>query len=187
MSEHDLTNQELTRAITEMIGEGNLSSFDLFRQMKITGHLLTRLTGADTEEGRISSARMRLLMRLALHHRLTGEGLSPSEISRFLGVSRNTVSSLLNGLEEQGLVTRDLHPTDRRQFIITLTPEGQRLHATHAPRFAHYMKNVFSALTPDEQATLLDLLKKLNTGMCQMVECHDQPAGAVDDPPEETL
>ena len=155
-----------------MVGKANMLYFDLFRQIKITGHLLGSLTGADTTEGRLSSARMRILMRLAVEKKRGGVGLSPSDLSRFLGVSRNTVSALLNGLEDQNLVARDLHPTDRRQFIITLTPEGENVYTTHSPKFAHYLEQIFSALTHDEQNILLDLLTKLNAGMKQQL---DQP------------
>src|SRR6202023_114521 len=36
------------------------------------------------------------------------------------------VTSLVDGLEERGLVERRLHPTDRRAKTIALTPEGDR-------------------------------------------------------------
>jgi DNA-binding MarR family transcriptional regulator len=89
------------------------------------------------------------------------QGLLPSELSRFLGVSRNTVSALLNGLEEQGLIERHLHPTDRRQFLIRITPGGHDLVCARAPEFGAFVASMFEVLSLEERATLLALLDKL--------------------------
>ena len=52
-------------------------------------------------------------------------GLAPSELSTLIGVGRNTVSTLLEGLERQGFISRELDPADKRKFIIRLTATGE--------------------------------------------------------------
>jgi DNA-binding MarR family transcriptional regulator len=52
--------------------------------------------------------------------------LEPREISRFSGLSRAAVSSVLNTLERDGLVERHRESADRRLVTVRLTAEGER-------------------------------------------------------------
>ncbi len=60
-------------------------------------------------------------------------GLTPSEIARSQHVSRNTISSLLRGLEEQGMIQRS-DPEDLRGFRIHLTPSEGIIFINLPPR-----------------------------------------------------
>ncbi|NLX09278.1 MAG: MarR family transcriptional regulator [Chloroflexi bacterium] len=157
--------------MASIFGLDDLTPLHLFRHLYFITNLFGQITGDYRKEGRISAARMRLLMRLEIGQELgEEEGLSPSDLSQYLGVSRNTVSALLNGLEEQGLVERHLHPTDRRQFLIRITPVGKaRLHE-HAPQFAAFVNSLFGDLSADEQQALLALLDKLFTYLVQRAQ-----------------
>ena len=66
-------------------------------------------------------ARMRLLG--ALHCK--GPQIM-SSISEELGVTRRNVTALVDALEEEGLVRRKPHPTDRRATVIEMTGRGER-------------------------------------------------------------
>ncbi|MEU6257897.1 MarR family transcriptional regulator [Streptomyces sp. NPDC047043] len=54
-----------------------------------------------------------------------GESLSQVEAAGRLGVDRTTMVSLVDGLEDQGLVERRRSPQDRRKNIVELTPAGK--------------------------------------------------------------
>ena len=69
----------------------------------------------------LTYARMRLIG--ALH---CGGPRIMSSISDELGVTRRNVTALVDALEEEGLVRRQPHPTDRRATVIELTGEGER-------------------------------------------------------------
>ena len=58
--------------------------------------------------------------------------MSPTHLSRCQSVSKNTISSLIGGLEEQGLVERELDRDDKRVFRIHLTDAGRQ--AVRRPR-----------------------------------------------------
>ncbi|MGI5459478.1 MarR family winged helix-turn-helix transcriptional regulator [Streptomyces sp. CA-249302] len=65
------------------------------------------------------------------------EPLSQAEAAGRLGVDRTTMVSLIDGLEDQGLVTRRRSPQDRRKNIVELTPAGEEcLHAAELARRA---------------------------------------------------
>ena len=48
-----------------------------------------------------------------------------SSISDELGVTRRNVTALVDALEEEGLVRRKPHPTDRRATVIEMTDRGE--------------------------------------------------------------
>ena len=52
---------------------------------------------------------------------------TPGRVADALGVSRTTVTGLLDRLEGEGLITRAIDPHDRRCFVLHLTEKGQTL------------------------------------------------------------
>jgi DNA-binding MarR family transcriptional regulator len=50
---------------------------------------------------------------------------TPPVLCRHLGINASTLSELLDGLEERGLVRRERREDDRRRQQITLTDEGR--------------------------------------------------------------
>lgn len=171
---HHHNRPEIDAIMRELFAVDSLEYLDLFRAIVITARLLKYLAGEHRSEGALSSARIRLLTHLSVAAQLERpDGLPPSELSRYLDVSRNTISALLNGLEEQGLVERRLHPTDRRQFLIRITPAGDALVRERSPAFARRLADLLSVLSPDERATLHDLLHKLGEHLASQSEAQD--------------
>lgn len=72
----------------------------------------------------LSSGRFSIL--LALHQSATG-ALTPSECAEQVDLKKGTISGLLNGLDHQGLILRQRHPTDRRKNQIKISESGQNL------------------------------------------------------------
>src|SRR5947209_4761041 len=54
---------------------------------------------------------------------------TPGRVAEALGVSRTTVTGLLDRLESEGLLTRAIDPQDRRCLILHLTSKGRDLVA----------------------------------------------------------
>ena len=94
-----------------------------------------------------------------------GAGISPTHLSQRQNVSKNTISVLLRGLEEQGLIERTLVPDDRRAFQIRLTDAGRTLVETTAPAHIAFLNAVAAGLTADESAQLIELLQKLHRSL----------------------
>jgi DNA-binding MarR family transcriptional regulator len=153
---------EVKLFLSELFGSENTNAVAALHKLRAVAHLLHYLVQERHKDEALSAARMRLLTRLAADVAVEqSEGLSPSELSQSLGVSRNTVSTLLNGLEDDGLIERQLHPTDRRRFHIRITSAGQKLVAVRAPEFGAFVNDLFGSLSADEQATLSALLDTL--------------------------
>lgn len=60
---------------------------------------------------------------------LFGEGPAQSQQdgAARLGIDRTTMVALVDELEAQGLVRREVAPGDRRKRLVRLTPEGERV------------------------------------------------------------
>lgn len=50
-----------------------------------------------------------------------------SRLVRVFGHKPSTLTSMLDRLEERGLVERNPNPDDRRSFLVSTTPEGSRI------------------------------------------------------------
>lgn len=55
-----------------------------------------------------------------------GRASSPREIADALGVSRTTVTGLIDRLELDGLLTRAIDQDDKRSFVLNLTEKGHQ-------------------------------------------------------------
>ena len=177
--EHTEHAPAIDAALAELFGLDDAESFRLYRQFHHVHHALCALVKQRSPADQLSHARMRLLLRLAVHDRQGApRGLLPSELSRWLCVSRNTVSALLNGLEEQGFIARHADPTDRRRVQIHLTEAGKAHVQRYAPPVGALLESVFGALTPAERHTLLTLLEKLQGRVRALQEEQNPQAGA---------
>jgi DNA-binding MarR family transcriptional regulator len=58
---------------------------------------------------------------------------SIADVHHSFGHRRSTLTSILNRLEDRGLIAREIHPDDRRSYLLRLTREG-RPPATKARR-----------------------------------------------------
>ena len=108
----------------------------------------------------VSYARMRLLG--ALH---CGGPKIMSGLSDDLGVTRRNVTALVDALEEENLVRRRPHPTDRRSTVVELTEEGGRTMDTLYDRHRRAVAELFAGLTPGERGELIRLLGLLREGL----------------------
>lgn len=55
------------------------------------------------------------------------------ELVRVFGIKQSTFTSILDRLEKDGLIRREMNPADRRSFLIHITDEG-RAHAEQSNR-----------------------------------------------------
>lgn len=147
-------------------GVEDLHGFALMRALMASAHLLEVVTDHELQAVGLSMPRMRLLMRLfGEEQRGNKEGISPSVLSHYQHISKNTVSSLLGSLEDQGLIERALCDEDKRSFKIRLTRAGRDLVRSALPKHNSALTETFAALTADEQKTLLKILRKLRESL----------------------
>ncbi len=155
--------------IRRVAPEADPTSILLFRQVRKVDHLLTHAAEKELEIAGLSWPKFMILSVLRGNETLgTGGGLEPSELSDLQGIPRNTVSELLASLEHEGLISRELHGTDRRRFVIRLTPQGRKTLKSNLGTQFRNMTKCFAALGARERATLLELLTRLSQNLSEM-------------------
>ncbi|MFC0268160.1 MarR family winged helix-turn-helix transcriptional regulator [Kushneria aurantia] len=96
----------------------------------------------------------------------TADGLAPNELAERAGVTRATVTGLLDGLERARLIERHAAAGDRRAQRIRLTPEGSEVAKRVFEAHGRWIAGLFGTLAPEEQRQFAALLRKVarNTG-----------------------
>jgi DNA-binding MarR family transcriptional regulator len=127
------------------------------------------LAAMDVHLGRrgLSKGRFSVLMQLL---RAEGDGLSPSALADGSGVTRATVTGLVDVLKRDGMVRRQGLPGDRRSQLVSLTARGQRFLRKMLPGHFERVGRLMAELTTVERRQLVNLLTKVNDGLAMIRE-----------------
>ena len=155
--------------IREHIGPDHAFGVEIASLVRMIANQYENLEECDLESGSLSGPRLGLLLRLMGEEKHGGAGLTPTALSYGQNVSKNTISSLLRGLEEQGLISRELDPADRRIFRIRLSPKGRSLIEEIAPQRLRQLNQLADGLSQLEKQQLVDLLARL---YCSITSYH---------------
>jgi DNA-binding MarR family transcriptional regulator len=104
----------------------------------------------------VSLARFDYLAQLYRHGRLRMR-----DLSRFLMVTGGNVTGLTDELEREGLVQRESSETDRRSWIVSLTPQGRRSFEAMAKQHEDWILELFEGVDPSVVRTLYTHLGEL--------------------------
>lgn len=88
-------------------------------------------------------------------------GVSQVSVAAALGMDRATMMSIVDRLDERGLVIRKRSSADRRRQELYLTPAGQNTLRKAKARIAKHEERFASLFTASELEALLSALKKL--------------------------
>jgi DNA-binding MarR family transcriptional regulator len=89
------------------------------------------------------------------------EGLAMGELSRRLMVSGGNVTSIVAGLERDGLVCRRSPASDRRTSYVALTERGSAAFAEMAREHESWIGQLFADVPDEAVDALTDLLAEL--------------------------
>lgn len=112
----------------------------------------TRLAPHGLSEGRF-------IVLFLLHG--AGGTLPPHELAERAGVTRATISGLIDGLQREGLLQRRSDSEDGRRLQIVLTTQGKCLAETLFNQHTQWIGGLFSGLDAEEQQHLSRLLHKV--------------------------
>lgn len=92
-------------------------------------------------------------------------GMSFSDLTEYLGVSRQNLDAVLKRLERNGLVERVINENDRRAKTVALTSDGLKAWDKLQDNIFNFYGQALDKITFDEVITLIYLLNKLNDGL----------------------
>lgn len=90
--------------------------------------------------------------------------VTPSELAEGIGVTRATITGLLDGLEKDGMASRE-EGDDARSIKVRLTPKGRRLLDSLLPDRYKRVTALMKGLGEQERAVLQRLLAKVEEGL----------------------
>lgn len=107
--------------------------------------------------------------QVLLFAHLDPDGVTPAELARRMGMSRQSMQKNLDRLRDSELVAVQPHPDDRRSTIVTKTAAGERFTATAARLLDGFERRLEAALGTDvvnraRQVSTADLDRILQTG-----------------------
>jgi DNA-binding MarR family transcriptional regulator len=92
------------------------------------------------------------------------DGLTQRELVARIGMQEPTAVIALRGMEEAGWISRTRSDEDRRKVHVHLTPAGRALRETLLPEARAVIAQASSAMTAEEAAMLVALLRKARAG-----------------------
>ena len=128
--------------------------------LRVASDMLRGIEDFLAERG-LSQGRFTVLMLL---NREPEMAMSPSDLAERSGVSRATMTGLLDGLERESLVTRRASSEDRRKQWVTLTARGRERLEGMLPDYFRGVAGAMSGLEEREKLQLLGLLERLHEG-----------------------
>lgn len=90
-------------------------------------------------------------------------GMTMTELSRMLMVSNGNVTGIIDRLAAEKLVLRQAPASDRRSFIVRLTPKGATQFAVVARAHEGWVDELLSEYDPAQTDLLIELLGGLSS------------------------
>ncbi len=138
------------------------SACETFLHLLRGGDESVRVMESNLARHNITQGRFSVLMILLNRCRSNSGTLGPAELADAAGVSRATMTGLIDTLERDGLVTRAPDTVDRRMMLVRLTDKGRALLEEILPEHFKRMSWLMSPLSEFERQTLVQLLNKLH-------------------------
>ena len=127
------------------------------RLLACTGMIESEIRGRLRADFGTTLPRFDLMAQLERHP----SGLRMSELSRRMMVTSGNITGITDQLVDEGLVRREPDPSDRRAFVVKLTPAGRRLFDRMAAAHEGWIAELFAGLGPADMRRAYALLAKL--------------------------
>jgi len=139
------------------------SACDAYLHLLRAGDEAFRVIGSHLADRGMSSGRFTVLMLLL--DKKNGCPLAlmptPAELAEKAGVTRATMTGLIDTLERDGLVKREPDPDDRRRMLLRLTRFGHSTLLDILPGHFQRITSLMSTLSEAERKTFVRLLDKV--------------------------
>ena len=104
---------------------------------------------------------LRMMTYSALVLIVDNPGLRPSQLAAALAIERPNMVTLLDELEQAGLIVRRKDQKDRRAHALTATPQGRRLSARAVATDRTHEAALLAGVSDDDRRVFLDVLGRI--------------------------
>jgi DNA-binding MarR family transcriptional regulator len=158
----DLPTPEVLQKFAQRYPQADISAISTFLHLlRVATDLSTALDECLSRHG-LLQGRWWVLILLMREETMIS---TPSVLADKAGVTRATMTGLIDGLERDGLVERIFDPQDRRRISVKLTQAGQgRLDAV-MPDYYSRLRTCMSGLNEQQRASLHEVLDLITGGI----------------------
>ena len=152
---------ELLRKLAQRYPDLDASAMETLNAIKHAQKAMHTILNAPLEERGLSEGKFFVLCYLFTEEILEHEAPGPSDIADNLGVTRATVTGLLDGLERDGYLERRHCCEDRRTLAISMTDKARGFLEGYMPGTLQTVKDLMSPLNEEDRRDLIRLLGKI--------------------------
>jgi len=166
------------------------SAVEAFLHLLLTGDDVFAVSERNLTEHGISHGRFGVLMLLWRSNQpRTGEAVgegdclvgprTPAELADAAGVTRATMTGLVDTLERDGLVKREPDPNDRRMMSVVLTPKGEKFLHNFLPGHFKLISSLMATLSESERKSLVNLMVKVQQHAASFRAAHTGQSASI--------
>ena len=147
------------KAMSEILDAPSISREATATELSLAIGQLVRRLRTEANPGELSWSQIAALARLD-----KADGMTTAELARAERVKPQSMGTTLSDLEQAGLVQRRPHPSDGRQVLFALTPEGLEARRQRNIAKRAWLLDAMAKLDAAEQQTLMSaaaLIKRL--------------------------
>lgn len=158
----DLPTQEVLQRFADRYPVADVTAISSFLMLLRVATDLSVALDACLSQHDLLQGRWWVLILLMRERDLTSK---PSVLAEKLGVKRPTMTGLLDGLEQSGLVQRISVKQDRRSVQVKLTPAGQAKLDAVMPDYYSRLRLCMQGLSESQRNDLQTILGVIDHGM----------------------
>jgi DNA-binding MarR family transcriptional regulator len=157
------TPHEVLERLADRYPEMDLTAVETMSALLRVAAQILNMTDEQLSKHKTSRGKISLLFHL---NRDPGIPSTPSEIADNLGVTRATITGLLDGLERDGMIAREAGD-DARSINVRLTPKGKKFLEDLLPDRYKKVRALMKGLTEADRKALQKLVSKIESGLPQ--------------------
>lgn len=158
----DLPSTEVLKKFAQRYPQADVSAISAFLHLlRVATDLSTALDDCLSKHG-LLQGRWWVLILLMREETFIS---TPSVLADKAGVTRATMTGLIDGLERDGLVERLFDSEDRRRISIKLTADGQAKLDAVMPDYYSRLRDCMASLAEPQREALHAMLDLINNGI----------------------
>ena len=141
---------------------------DLLHSLFLLKSFLNSEFGKKSDSEDLTMSEYALMRQFALEDDTT----DLTAVREYLAVTKASVSQMLASLEKRGFLVRQIDPANRRNLIVTLTPEGIERLRRKEFQVERRLQELLTELGRADALQFITLINKMNTILSAKKEEH---------------
>ncbi len=149
----------------------DVSTIEMTTHLQSVGRAISALLNSDLAPYGLTEGKFYVLAYLTSEEALGHDAPSPSAIADNLGVTRGTITGLLDGLEREGYLERCSHSSDRRALTIQMTDKTRQFMDRFGPASINGMTRVIP-LDDAEKQSMTEQLARIDDALHHVLDAR---------------